>query len=377
MAEIVAEAERVLDAQPELAPPIAGNPTGKNLLSIHQLTPDDLAMYIEEARVAESIVRDPERRGISVLPFTVLKAVMRQPSTRTGGSMTTAMVKLGGAGELISGMQGSSEAKGESLEHSWVAFDTQTDIVGIRTQENDGPYLAARAIAESFGYSKLWQKVPVINLGNGTDEHPTQAIGDAVTMAKWQGWDPAKLAGKTVAMVGDHERYRAFHSDMYVAKLLGMNVIAVQSEVAEVPEDIARHMGESLTTKLSLDKAMQEADVLIVGRNPDEYTGDDEWEQLRSRWLADSYRGWVIDRNRLQQMNPNSIVLHPRPIKDELHKSVEDDPRMWDVDQMAVMIGTRMAIIARHMGVSIAKTEQGRKAFPRRPMEVVRIPVAA
>jgi aspartate carbamoyltransferase catalytic subunit len=334
-----------------VAEPIAGNAEGKNLLSIGQLDEADIQTYVEEAYAAEMFVRDKSRRGVALLSGAVLTAIMKQPSTRTGGSMITAMDKLGGRGHLFSGMESSSEAKGESAEDSWVALATQSDALGIRTKENDGPYVAARAIAQSYQDGKLWDKVPVINLGNGTDEHPTQALGDVFTMAKWRDLD--QLAGKTLVMVGDHERYRAHHSNMLTAKRLGMRVLAVESWAAPVPGAYRMELGSQLERTHDLNAALREADVLMLGRNPDEYVGDDPAEQERSRQLALDYGRWIIDHDRLQQMNPDGIVLHPRPRRNELDISVDADPRMRDVDQMANMIPMRMAIIARHLGVSI------------------------
>jgi aspartate carbamoyltransferase catalytic subunit len=336
-----------------IAQPINGDAAGKNLLTINQLTADDFIGYFGEARAAVSVVRDPVVRGLDILQHSVLTAAMMQSSTRTGGSMVSAMEKLGGDGHLLSGMASSAEAKGESREDSIVALATQSDIIGIRTKENDGPEAAAQAIAQSFEYGKLSQRVPVINLGNGTGEHPTQALGDMFTVGTWLQHDYDKFDGLTMAVVGDHERYRAFHSALLAAKILNMTVIAVESEVATVPEELAHQLGDSLERTTDLDEAMRDADVLMVGRNPDEYEGDDPWEQLRSRWLADSYKGWTINHARLQQMRPDGIVLHPRPRRDELDPSIDADPRAWDVEQMALMIPVRMAIIARHLGVSI------------------------
>jgi aspartate carbamoyltransferase catalytic subunit len=280
---------------------------------------------------------------------------MQQPSTRTGGTMTTAMAKLGGEHELISGMASSSEAKGEASDHTWVAFSTQADALGLRSKENDGPYRAARAIKESFDHGKFRRRAPIIKLGNGTDEHPTQALGDLYTIAQWQNFDYDRLTGMTLAIVGDHDRYRAFHSLMIGATALGMNVIAVESEVSRVPWELATPLGERFSRTSSLDDAMKIADVLYVGRNPDEYTGRNRQEKKRSRALARAYAGWVIDNARLQQMRPDAIVLHPRPIKNELARDVEGDPRMKDVGQMEAMVPMRMAIIARALGKSIAE----------------------
>jgi len=331
--------------------PIAGDATGKNLLSMHQLDADDIGAYLDEAYAGERAIRDPARRGLQLLPRAVMKAIMRQPSTRTGGSCTSAMRKLGGSAELISGMSSSSEAKGESLADSWVAFATQADILGIRTAENGGPAFAAHVIAQAVAYGQLAQVVPVINLGDGHNEHPTQALGDLFTVHK----KFKRFAGLTITVVGDQERYRAHHSLMIGAATLGMEIVAVESPAAPVPPALVELLGDRLTRTGDLDGAMRHTDVLYLGRNPDEYTGEDPAEIVRAEQLARDYGSWIVDYDRIQQMSPDSIVMHPRPRRDELDPSVDSDPRMRDVEQMANMIPMRMAIIARHLGASIVK----------------------
>lgn len=340
-----------------VAHPIEGDASGKNLLSMHQLAAEDIYTYIEEAYAAETIVQDKSRGGINLLPFLVLKAVMRQPSTRTGGSMTTAMHKLGGSADLISGMKASSEAKGETLTDSWVAFAAQSDILGTRTKEEWGPALAAHAINQAVEFGQLWQQVPVINLGDGVNEHPTQALGDLFTIHKHF----RRFEGLKIALVGDHERYRAHHSLMIGAVALGMEIIAIESPAAPIPPLLVERLGHRLIARQKdLDSAMSETDVLYLGRNPDEYVEDEdedkekaEREKTRSEELKADYANWIVDYARLQQMSPSSIVMHPRPRRDELNPNVDSDPRMKDVGEMANMIPMRMAIIARHLGKSI------------------------
>ncbi|MBI2008917.1 hypothetical protein HYS84_00710 [Candidatus Saccharibacteria bacterium] len=339
--------------------PIDGDASGKNLLCMQQLNAEGIQPYIDEAYAAELIIKNRSRNGINLLPHVVLKAVMRQPSTRTGGSITTAMRKLGGTAELISGMHSSSEAKGETLADSWVAFATQADIIGTRTAEDWGPALAAHAINEAVEYGQLWQRVPVINLGDGRNEHPTQALGDLFTIHKRF----KRFEGLRLAVVGDHERYRAHHSLMLGAAAVGMEIIVVESPAAPIPSSLVELLGANLVARHGdLDIAMADTDVLYLGRNPDEYTKkDDEDEEIvrrekaRSEQLAADYEGWIVDYDRLQRMKPGSIVMHPRPRRDELNPDADSDPRMKDVEQMANMIPMRMAIIARHLGKSIVE----------------------
>lgn len=336
--------------------PIYGDSAGKHFLYMEQLSPEDIHRYLQEAEAAESLLEDPTKGGINLLQFDVLKAVMRQPSTRTGGTLTTAMRKLGGNAELISGMHASSEAKGESLADSWVAFATQSDFLASRTKEEWGPAYAAHSIDTSFEYGKLTKRVPVINAGDGRWQHPTQAIGDLFTIQKrFDG----QLDGLTIAIVGDHERYRAHHSLMLGAAAVGMNIIAVETPIAPIPDSIIEAVGPSLISRQEdLDGAMAEADILYIGRSPDEYTDDDKEERARAEALAKVYEGWTVDLRRIQQMETDSIVMHPRPRKGELLPDVDADPRMADVEQMANMIPVRMAIIALHAGKSIIEASQ-------------------
>ncbi|TAH33933.1 hypothetical protein EYC58_00030 [Candidatus Saccharibacteria bacterium] len=344
----------------EVIQPISGNPTGKHFLSAYQLSAPDIADYMVEAEAAEAVLASL-RRGAPIVPYAVLKVVMQQPSTRTGGSMTTAMQKMGGIAELYSGMQASSEAKGESPADTWVAFATQADIIGTRTPQVYGPAFAALSIERSLQAGKLRRRVPIINLGDGINEHPTQTMGDLFTIRK-HFYTPSDgpavsrvkdFEGLELVAVGDHERYRALHSLYIAAATLGIKVTAVESRAAPVPDEYVWLLGDRLQRTDDLDGAMKGADVLYVGRNPDEYVGDNPEELDRSRKLAHSYAGWIVDHDRLQQMPKDSALLHPRPRRDELELSVDSDPRALDVPQMENMIPARMAVLARHLGTSV------------------------
>ena len=334
-----------------VAEPISRCAGGKNLLSMSQLEYADVDDYLNTAAAAEAFINDPEFTGFPILPGIVMKAIMRQPSTRTGGSMTTATAKLGGYGELISGMSSSSEAKGETLEDSWAAFATQSDILGIRTAEAGGPRQAAEVIEQMYERAQLSKIVPVINCGDGQAEHPTQALGDLFTIKKEFG----DFSGRTLTVFGDHERYRAFHSLFIGAKIVGMTVVAVESAAAPTPQSLVDFLGNSLTQLPAhqLSDALKETDVLYIGRNPDEYEGADHEERLRSKVLAKDYSDWIITNDRLEQMPETSIVLHPRPRRTELDTSCDGNPRVRDIKQMINMIPMRAAIIARHLGKTI------------------------
>lgn len=343
----------------EVIIPVEGNPAGKDLLSMYQLTRTDIFNYLQEAGAADLLLE--AENGVDLLPRTVLKAVMRQPSTRTGGSMTTAMAKLGGFGELISGMSSSAEAKGESLEDSWVAFATQADIIGARTKEDEGPQIAVRAIDTVVERGQLRRKVPVINLGNGKDEHPSQAIGDLYTIARRFGIHTLDgFEGMNIVLVGDLAWYRAHHSLMIGAVTLGANVQTVEIDVAPTPGHIleyATKRGVDISHTDDIDEVIDQADVVYMGRKPSAKEFSDTEvapeEDERTRLLLAAYEKWMLTPERVSRMKAEAAGMHPRPRGVEIPVDVDADPRMADVEQMDRMIAARMGIIASHMGKSI------------------------
>lgn len=350
---------------PEGIRPIGGEYADQHLVSMLQLNQEDIAHFLEQAGAAQAYVDNPDLRGVDLLPHAELKAVMKQPSTRTGGSMATAMHKLGGHAQVISGMESSSEGKGETPQDSWIAFATQADVIGTRTPDDFAVAEAARAIDEARIMGGLESHVPVINLGDGKNEHPTQALGDLFTIYERFG----EFSDLTIAIVGDQERYRAHHSLMIGACTVGLDVIIVESEAATLPQKYADHLGDNLIARTDdIDEALSHADILYMGRNPDEYTGDNDYEKARSGQLKAAYKRWRIDKDRLQQMQEGGILMHPRPRNGEVDENVDTDQRSYDVQQMRRMIPMRMAIIATLLGKTIESPvrQPGLHALPAR-----------
>lgn len=348
--------------------PIDGQPKGKNILSMTQFSASDIELYIDEARAADRLLRNQEDPSINLLPGKKLVAVMRQDSTRTALSMTTAMENLKGNKELISGQSGSAEGKGETIEDSWVAYACMAHVIGTRTPDAFGPLKAAKSIDTALQEGNLLWPVPIINLGDGTNEHPTQALSDLYTIHnKYTGFKGLKLT-----VVGDHERYRAHHSLIIGALTVGMEILTVETDVAPVPEYISEMGGSKITRGVDLDEAMREANILYIGRRPDEYekksSGDDEdynpAEHRRNELLSQAYKSWHIDRARLQKMSLDAMVLHPRPRNGEMNQDCDADPRTHDIKQMINLVRMRMAILVGAFGKSIRQEIHSLPAKP-------------
>jgi aspartate carbamoyltransferase catalytic subunit len=334
--------------------PIDGQPKGKHFLSVKQLSADDIRNYISESHAAKEIIlRDPPDDHIGMLPGVRLLALMRQESTRTGGSNTFGIEKLGGYGELISGMIASSEAKGEILPESWVAIAAQTNILATRTKEQYGPAFAAWVIDKTVAQGRLPRRIPTVNAGDGENEHPTQFIGDIFTLDEvWEG----EFEGRVGLVAGAHDRYRAFHSFMLGGAKLGMKFIAIETPAATIPEDMVEELGDSLLLRTEdMDEVIGYADAIYMGRKPDEYNGDKPEEILRSRELDNFYTKIALTYERLKRKKTGAVAMHPRPRGSEVHTSVDRDASMIDVQQMYNLTPARMAVIAGTMGKSIVE----------------------
>ena len=193
--------------------------------------------------------------------------------------------------------------------------------------------------------------MPVINAGDGKNEHPTQTIGDFYTIHRHFG----QLEGLNVAVVGDYEAYRAHHSTLKAIAKMGMKAYVMETDFNQIPLDIKLSLGDNLVSVNNLNDALAEVDVLDMGRFPKEYKGDDEKSKKRYEQMAKFYlEELMVDYNRLQLMHRDAIGMHPRPKGPEYALSCYKDERMQDVRQMYNMIPSRMGIIALHMGKSIA-----------------------
>lgn len=350
----------------EIMPYINRDPEGKNLLSMHQLKPGDIYDYIEEAEAIRQLV--DSRGGESLLPYLPVKVVMMQDSTRTAGSSTSAAYRVGASADLISGMKSSAEGKGESRSDTWEAFWSQAAAICTRTPENFGPHEAALSVhnaservrmrADARGIPPVLKEIPVINLGDGTNEHPTQTIGDLTTISSMM--KTKNLEGLKLLMIGDYERYRAHRSLMIGAAALGVAVYVVESAMAKVDNNIAALLGDNLVRLDDMDDGMKIADVLYMGRYPKEYVKsgnitNDTYEEKRHQALTEDFASWQVDKKRLQQMSADSLFMHPRPRTSEVNPDIDDDVRAVDVEQMGYVQNGRMAIYTRHFGRALVK----------------------
>ena len=295
----------------------------RDVISILDFTKNDLMELFNEA---EKLVEHKGRR-LNILNGKILATAFFEPSTRTRLSFATAMLRLGGHVIDLSSPEISSLAKGENIADTIRMLDAYSDIIVIR-HKVEGTARFAAEIAE----------VPVINAGDGTRHHPTQAMLDLFTIYRHQG----QIDGLTVGVLGDLRYGRAATSFIYGLSifrpkklfLIAPEILRVRDEVKSVLEE----RGIQYEELSKVDQVIEELDVLYVTRiQKERFTDPTEYERVRG-----SYR---VDKNILKDAKENLIILHPLPRVDELGYDVDGTVHAKYFVQAYYGVPVRMALL--------------------------------
>lgn len=293
----------------------------KHVLSVDQFSERDIDTIITCARGLRKM-RHRELTG--ALTGKVLACVFYEPSTRTSASFIAAMTKLGGQViPITQGVQFSSVAKGETLEDTVTTLGQYADAIVLRHPETGA---VARAAEVS--------PVPVINAGDGTGEHPTQALLDLFTIHEEVD---RPLADLTVALVGDLQNGRTIHS---LAKLLARyktRMLLVAPPALAMPESLVSRLVDagSEVQEVSLEEAVEASDVVYMTRV--------QKERLANP--ADATAPFILTPELVERMRPESRILHPLPRLAEIPTSIDADPRAAYFRQVKNGLFVRMALL--------------------------------
>jgi len=298
---------------------------GRDVLTITDFTRQELEALFEEADMMLSALK--EGRRLRVLEGYVLATAFFEPSTRTKLSFQAAILRLGGSYIDLPPEEVSSRAKGENLADTIRMLDSYADAIVIRHRVEGAARFAAE-IAEH----------PVINGGDGTRDHPTQAMIDLYTVRKALG----KIDGLTYGVLGDLKYGRAARSFILGLSLfkpgkvylISPPQLACRQDVLEFLEE----RGVEYEEASSLASVIGELDVLYVTRIQRERFPDPaEYEKVRG-----SYR---VSLEALKGAREHLVVLHPLPRVDELAFDVDATKHAWYFTQAAFGVPVRMALL--------------------------------
>jgi len=303
---------------------------GKDIISVKQFTRADLDYVFGVAHEMREMV---ERVGtFDLLKGKILASLFYEPSTRTSASFTAAMERLGGSVIPINEVTYSSVAKGESLPDTVRSLECYADVVVLRHKEVGSAAQAAK-----------YAKKPIINAGDGTGEHPTQALLDLFTISEEIGI----FEGITVTMIGDLKYGRTVHSLARLLKLFSVRLNFVAPELLSLPHEIANELAENGTPANYYEalspELMARTDVLYVTRvQKERFENPADYDKVKG--------SYVITPETMKDAKTQMIVMHPLPRVGEISMEVDDDPRAAYFRQMEYGLYVRMALLAMVLG---------------------------
>jgi aspartate carbamoyltransferase catalytic subunit len=261
----------------------------------------------------------------------VMAAVFYEASTRTRMSFESAMKRLGGEVIGMVGTSGTSVEKGETLADTAKIIARYSDIIVMR-HPLEG---AARYVSEQVN-------IPVVNAGDGANQHPTQSLLDLYTILKAQG----SLEGLKLALVGDLKYGRTVHSLAYALAPFNPEFHFVSPKSLAMPSHILndlknRNIQFKETTKL--DKIVNDIDIMYVTRIQRERFPDyEEYEKVKN--------AYIITADLLKNAKDNMKVMHPLPRVNEITTDVDSTKYAYYFDQAENGVYMRQAILATLLG---------------------------
>jgi len=301
----------------------------KHLLSIDDVSADDAATLF--ATAAE--MHDVQKRQVKKLPALRGRTIINlffEDSTRTRSSFEIAGKWLS-ADTINIAAKGSSASKGESLR------DT---VLTIAAMGVDALVMRHPASGAALQVSQ-WVDAAVINAGDGTHEHPTQALLDAYTLQRRLG-GPGSLEGRRVAIVGDLTHSRVFRSNVLLLTKLGAEVTVVAPPTL-MPSGVAtwsRDVG--FATSYDLDEVLPKADAVMMLRVQRERMTGGYFPSAREYTV-----GYGLTRDRLRMLGPDVPICHPGPMNRglEIAADAADAAQSAVLEQVSAGVAIRMAIL--------------------------------
>jgi aspartate carbamoyltransferase catalytic subunit len=300
----------------------SGNLQSQHLLGLKNLTREEIEAILQQATVFKEVFN----RSVKKLPTLnnkVFVSLFYENSTRTRASFDMA-IRMLGAGSINFSVQTSSVNKGETLIDTVRNLES-LGIDGIIVRHGMGgvPQLIADHV-----------KVPVINAGDGFNEHPTQALLDLFTMIEEKGY----IEGKKVAIIGDILHSRVARSNIWALTKLGAKVI-VCGPPSLIPIGV-ENMGVTVTNKV--EEAIEGADFVNVLRV--------QFERQKGNFFPSTreyYREYGITPQRLKMAKDDVIIMHPGPMNRgvEISTDVADGPYNVILEQVTNGVAVRMAVL--------------------------------
>jgi aspartate carbamoyltransferase catalytic subunit len=319
----------------------------RHLISAADLTRDDALLILDTAEELAHIAERPIKKLPTLRGRTVVNLFF-EDSTRTRISFEAAAKRLS-ADVINFSAKGSSVSKGESLKDTALTLQAMgADAVVIRHHASGAPHTLANS---------GWLRGSVVNAGDGTHEHPTQALLDAFTMRRHLNAGKGDLEGRKITVVGDVLHSRVARSNVLLLATLGAEVTLV------APPTLLPIGIETWPCRVSydLDAVLAKSDAVMMLRVQRERMNASYFPTER-----EYSRRYGLDRKRMDALPEHAIVMHPGPMNRgmEIAAEVADSTRSTIVEQVTNGVSVRMAVLYLLLGGSepaITTTEESAK----------------
>lgn len=301
----------------------------KHLVSISHCSAEDIMRILDRATLFE---RNPNR---DFLQGRVVATLFFEPSTRTRLSFETAVCRLGGKVIGFSDASTSSSTKGETLKDTIKIVSNYADAIVMRH------YLEGAA-----QYATEVSPVPIINAGDGSNQHPSQTLLDLYSIRQTQG----SLEQKTIVMVGDLKYGRTIHSLIEGMQPFSPRFIFVAPKELALPEEYRSYCKEhnipfEEVTEFT-SEVIAEADILYMTRvQRERFSDPEEYERVKNVY--------ILDRELLRLAKPNLKILHPLPRVQEIAQEVDDHPAAYYFRQALNGLYVRQSILSEVLGIEV------------------------
>ncbi len=298
----------------------------QSLVSINDFTKDEILKIIERAA---SFEKNPNQ---DLLKGKVVASLFFEPSTRTRLSFETAINRLGGRVIGFSDASSSSTTKGETLNDTIKMVSNYADLIVMR-----------HPLEGSARYASEQSSVPVINAGDGANQHPTQTLLDLYSILKTQG----TLEDLNIFMVGDLKYGRTVHSLLQAMSHFNPTFNFIAPDELKMPDEYKIWLDSKnipYYEHSEFTDILSKADILYMTRVQQERFVDPmEYEKVKNTY--------ILRNSMLKNTKDNLRILHPLPRVNEINTDVDDSPKAYYFQQAENGVYARMATIASILGL--------------------------
>jgi len=303
----------------------------KSLVSIHDITKDN---YENILNLAEKFEANPKRK---ILNDFVVATLFFEPSTRTRLSFESAASRLGAKVIGFTDAATSSVKKGESLKDTILTVSNYADVIVMRHPKEG-----------SARYASEVSPVPIINAGDGSNQHPTQCLLDLYSIRKTQ----KKLDNLNIAFVGDLKYGRTVHSLAIALTNYNTTFHLVSPVELKLPSAVKRYIKEKNLEYFQyteLEEVIPNVDILYMTRIQQErFSEPVEYEKVKN--------AYILRNNMLDNAKKNLKVMHPLPRINEITEDVDDNPKAYYFSQALNGVYVRQALLTAILGVDIRRS---------------------